>query len=132
MNGPRVGSMKKQETTQDISKPQPTPSILGGVPDLLKATLLESIEAGNDKPLISSNSLANKFILARWSIRPTQRKRYKNLFASVRRHCRTLFRHYVHLKKIAWTQADTHYIFGVYKFDEIRGNVVLSFTKLEY
>ena len=114
------------------TEPQTTPSILGGVPDLLKITLLESVEAGSDRLLLSSNSLANKFILERWGIRPTQRKRHRNLFSSVRKHCRTLFRYYIHLGRIAWTDQSEQRIFGVYEYDNVRGNLILSFVKMRY
>jgi hypothetical protein len=115
-----------------VREPQTTPSILGGVPDLLRATLMECIACGNKRLLLSSNSLANKFIFEKWGIRPTQRKRYRNLFSSVRRHCRTLFRYYVHLGRIAWTDNGEQFIFGVYEYDSIRGNLVLSFVKMRY
>ncbi len=71
-----VGAGRMSTEVRLAREPQTTPSILGGVPDLLKSTLLESLDGGNERLLLSSNSLANKFILGRWGIRPTQRKRY--------------------------------------------------------
>ncbi|RLI56034.1 MAG: hypothetical protein DRP09_07745 [Candidatus Thorarchaeota archaeon] len=78
--------------------------------------------------LISSNSLANKFIFSRWGIRPSQRRRYRNLFTSVRKHCRVLFQHYLLRGRVQWTEGNEQRIFGVYKFDEIRGNLIVGFV----
>lgn len=114
-----------------LAREPQTTSILRGVHDLLRSVLIESVSNGNERLLLSSNSLANKFTLERWTIRPAQRRRYKDLFASVKKHSRTLFLYYTHLERIAWTESDTQYIFGCYEFDEIRGNIVLSFARLD-
>ncbi|MFW9799038.1 MAG: hypothetical protein ACFFD9_01240 [Candidatus Thorarchaeota archaeon] len=108
-----------------------TPSILASVPDCFKKTLIESTEKLRKKRksiLVSSNSLANRFILERWGIRPSQRKRYRNLFANVRKQCRAIFQHYLARGKIEWTDSKKKHVFGVFKFDEIRGNLILGFV----
>ena len=113
-----------------IREPAVTPSVLASIPDTLKELLLESEErkSGGKSVLISSNALANRFILARWGIRPSQRRRYKNLFVSVRKHCRVVFQHYLSRGRVEWDGKDGKHLFGVYKFDEIRGNLILGFV----
>ena len=63
----------------NIREPEPSPSILAGIPDSLGVALNESVQRtarGRKSVLISSNSLANRFIFERWGIRPSQRRRY--------------------------------------------------------
>ncbi len=116
-----------------IGEPKTTPSILANIPDCLHSVLIESANAASRKKksiLISSNSLANRFILDRWGIRPSQRRRFKNLFASVRKQCRNMFQHYLARGRIEWTSGSDNHKFGVYKFDEIRGNLILGFVEV--
>lgn len=80
--------------------------------------------------MISSNSLANRFILERWGIRPSQRRRFKNLFASVRKQCRSIFHHVLARGRFEWELGRERFVFGVYKFDEIRGNLILGFVEV--
>lgn len=111
--------------------PKITESILARIPECLRKILQTSVEKHQRRRkgiLISSNSLANRFILERWGIRPSQRRRYRNLFATIRRQCRTVFQHYLARKRIEWTNESEKYLFGIYKFDEIRGNLILGFV----
>ena len=85
---------------------------------------------GRRSILISSNSLANRFILERWDIRPSQRKRFRNLFATVRKQCRDVFTHYLALGRIEWVGKNERYVFGIFKYDEIRGNLILGFVSI--
>ncbi|MHA2202032.1 MAG: hypothetical protein ACXABN_19375, partial [Candidatus Thorarchaeota archaeon] len=80
--------------------------------------------------LISSNSLANRFILSRWGIRPSQRRRYKTLFATVRNECRVIFQHYLLKGRVEGTVESEKLLYGIYKFDEIRGNLILGFVAM--
>ena len=114
-----------------VREPEVTASILDKVPGCLKEILLNSstIEGrGRKSILISSNNLANRFILSRWGIRPSQRRRYRNLFTTIRKHCRLLFNHYLLRGRIEWIDINGNHLFGVYKFDEIRGNLILGFV----
>lgn len=81
--------------------------------------------------LISSNSLANRFIFTRWGIRASQRKRYKNLFSKIRQQCRTYFHHLLSTGQISCTNGTDTLRFGVYKFDEVRGNLILGFVHID-
>ncbi|MFW9845711.1 MAG: hypothetical protein ACFFD6_03100 [Candidatus Thorarchaeota archaeon] len=113
-----------------LFEPETTPSILASIPNCFRNILLETIEKMKKKQqstLLSSNSLANRFILERWGIRPSQRKRYRNLFAQVRKQCRAIFQHYLARGRIEWTANNNSYVFGVFRFDEIRGNLILGF-----
>jgi len=114
-----------------LKDPIATPSILASIPDCLKDTLLDSIK--NEKKsrksvLVSSNNLTNRFIFSKWGIRPSQRRRYRNLFASIRKHCRILFQHYLIRGRIEWIDNVGNHLFGIYKFDEVRGNLILGFV----
>ena len=112
-------------------EPVTTPSILANIPDSLRTVLSESVKRTAKKQksvLISSNSLANRFIFERWGIRSSQRKRFRNLFTNVRKQCRVVFNHYLSLGKIEWTSRSERFVFGIYKFDEIRGNLILGFV----
>ncbi|MFQ5831890.1 MAG: hypothetical protein ACE5H4_04260 [Candidatus Thorarchaeota archaeon] len=123
--------MPDEDTRSILFEPKLTPSILASVLDCFKNTLIKSTEKLRKKRksiLVSSNSFANRFILERWGIRPSQRKRYRNLFASVRKQCRAIFQHYLARGKIEWTDSKKKHVFGVYKFDEIRGNLILGFV----
>ena len=108
-----------------------TPSILATIPDRLRAMLEDSASKSKQKRksvLISSNSLANRFILDRWGIRPSQRRRFNSLFSAVRKQCRNIFHHLLTKGRMEWTNKDQEFIFGAYKFDEIRGNLILGFV----
>lgn len=108
-----------------LSEPKPTTSILGKIPDLMKEIISERM--GNSI-LLSSNSLANRFILLRWSIRPSQRRRYKNLFSTVRVACRKYFEYLLLQGQISNEKGNVHFDFAVYKFDDVRGNLILGFS----
>ncbi|MFW9794877.1 MAG: hypothetical protein ACFFEE_11270 [Candidatus Thorarchaeota archaeon] len=112
-----------------VREPNATPSILASIPECLRDALKEAMESrGRKSVLISSNSLSNRFIFSRWGIRPSQRRRYKNLFASVRKQSRIVFQHYLLRGRVEWTDESGRNVFGVYKFDEIRGNLILGFV----
>jgi hypothetical protein len=114
-----------------MNEPDITPSILATVPECLRTTLQEIVNKQGRRRksiLISSNSLANRFILSRWKIRPSQRRRYRNLFSTIRKQCRIVFQHFLVRRKLEWTKESEKYVFGIYKFDEIRGNLILGFV----
>ena len=114
-----------------MGAPEPTPSILASIPECLKDALRKSIlvePTGRRPILISSNGLANRFILARWGIRPSQRRHYRNLFLQVRKHCRDVFQYYVSRGRLEWDTPGGVRLLGVFKFDDIRGNIILSFV----
>ncbi|MFX1483295.1 MAG: hypothetical protein ACFFCP_08905 [Promethearchaeota archaeon] len=116
-----------------IREPATTPSILAMIPETLRSALVEAIKGSSrDRKsfLISSNSLANRFIFERWGIRPSQRRRYKNLFATVRKQCRLVFENYLARGRMEWDYKSEKPSFGVYKFDEIRGNLILGFVRM--
>ena len=116
-----------------LTEPETTPSILATIPDCLRNVLRNSSRASSGKKraiLISSNSLANRFILERWGIRPSQRRRFKNLFASVRKQCRSIFQHVLARGRFEWDLGRERHVFGVYKFDEIRGNLILGYVEV--
>ena len=116
-------------TRSIVREPEATPSILASIPDCLRNALKEAVNnRGRKSVLISSNSLTNRFILSRWSIRPSQRRKYKNLFASVRKQSRVVFQHYILRGRVEWNDGSGRNVFGVYKFDEIRGNLILGFV----
>ena len=125
--------VSSDRTGYAFSEPEMTPSILANVPECLRHILMESAKASKQKRksvLISSNSLANRFILDRWGIRPSQRRRFKNLFASVRKQCRNIYQHIMAKGRMEWDFKSESYTFGVYKFDEIRGNLILGFVEI--
>ena len=114
-----------------VYEPKTTPSVLATVPHCLRQTLERAMNGPSGRRrsiLISSNSLANRFILERWGIRPSQRKRYRNLFTNVRRQCRAIFHHYLIRGRVEWETMKNRHVFGVFKFDEIRGNLILGFV----
>ncbi|MFX1262617.1 MAG: hypothetical protein ACFFAZ_11045 [Promethearchaeota archaeon] len=110
-----------------------TPSAMADLPIILKGLLSASISNKQHRKsvLLSSNSLANRFILEKWGIRPSQRKRNKNLFSICRKHARRLFRRTLNRRRFEWTSADGELVFGVYKFDEVRGNLILAFVRID-
>ncbi len=112
--------------------PVVTPSVAGNIPTCLREMLVESSMASQKKRtvLISSNSLANRFILNRWGIRPSQRRKFRTLFTTIRKYCRNLFHYLANQSRMEWTSGTERFIFGVYKFEEIRGNLILGFVKL--
>ena len=117
----------------ELRDPEATPSILASIPDCLKETLLDSIndeKRGRRSVLVSSNNLTNRFIFLKWGIRPSQRRKYRNLFASIRKHCRILFQHYLLRGKMEWIDSSGRHLFGIYKFDEVRGNLILAFVTM--
>ncbi len=119
--------------TKDLTfrEPKITTSILGSIPDCLYTMLQEKMPkttSGRISILVSSNNLANRFILERWGIRSSQRRRYKNLYSTIRKQCRVIFRHYLSRGGIGWMTQDDEFVMGVYKFDEVRGNMILGFV----
>lgn len=118
-----------------LSEPKVTPSIQAAIPDLLKSQLVESILGKHERKkksiLVSSNSLANKLIFERWGIRSSQRRKYRNLFSDVRKRCRNLFKFFLQKGQISTRQNGVVYAFGVFRFDEVRGNLILGFTHLD-
>ena len=120
-----------KRTKSSIHEPEVTPSILAGLPECLRGTLLGCAKRQQMRRkaiLVSSNSLANRFILSRWGIRPSQRRRYRNLFTTIRKQCRVIFNHYLSRGRIEWQNGLGRHVFGIYKFDEIRGNLILGFV----
>jgi len=117
-----------------MESPDVSHSALAAIPSSLR-TMLEELaghaeDRGRCSLLISSNSLANRFILERWGIRPSQRKRYRSLYAAVRRHCRTLFEYYVARGRFEWKDGAGIHVWGVYKYDRVRGNMILGFVRI--
>ena len=110
-----------------------TPSAMADLPIILKGLLLGSVDSAQRRKsvLLSSNSLANRFILEKWGIRPSQRRRNKNLFSISRKHARRLFRRLLNRGRFEWTTSGGEVAFGVYKYDEIRGNLILAFAKID-
>ncbi len=117
-----------------LSEPKVTPSIQAAIPDMLKSQLVESVLVKHERKkksiLLSSNSLANKFIFERWGIRSSQRRKYRNLFSDVRKRCRNLFRFFLQKGQISTEKNGVAYAFGVFQFDDVRGNLILGFTHL--
>ena len=112
-------------------EPRVTTSILANIPDCLHNLLEENMQRAAEKRttiLVSSNNLANIFILERWGIRSSQRRRYKNLFGTIRKQCRAIFRNYLTRGKVTWKDNSGSFVFGVFKFDEVRGNLILGFA----
>jgi len=114
------------------SEPLLTASVLDTIPECLKRTLGEPIGENirRQSILISSNNLANRFILARWGIRPSQRKKYRHLFDRIRKECRVIFRNYHNRGRLQWKYNEVFHTFGVFKY-EIRGNLILGFVKIQ-
>jgi hypothetical protein len=128
--------MIERETLYSRFDPQVTPSVLADMPDCLRAiiedTMNKKVRSGRHRAiLVSSNSLANRFILAKWGIRPSQRKRYRNLFAAIRSHSRRYFLCCLTQKRVEWHDQHSATALGVYRFDDIRGNVILGFVEDE-
>jgi hypothetical protein len=123
---------RADQSTAEIET-RTTPSAMADLPIILKGLLSASV--GNQQRrksvLLSSNSLANRFILEKWGIRPSQRKRNKNLFSISRKHSRNLFRRLLDRGRFEWATRERELAFGVFKFDEIRGNLILGFVKLD-
>ena len=112
-------------------EPKVTTSILASIPDVLHNVLQENVQRTTERRLsilVSSNNLTNRFILERWGIRSSQRRRYKNLYSTIRKQCRAIFRNYLTRGKIGWRVQTDKYTFGVFKFDEVRGNLILGFV----
>lgn len=112
-------------------EPKVTTSILASIPDCLHNMLQENVERTRKRRtsiLVSSNNLANRFILERWGVRSSQRRRYKNLFGTIRRQCRGIFRNYLARGNLVWKTQNEEFAFGVFKFDEVRGNLILGFV----
>ena len=101
-------------TRSIVREPEATPSILASIPDCLRNALKEAVNnRGRKSVLISSNSLTNRFILSRWSIRPSQRRKYKNLFASVRKQSRVVFQNYLLSGRVEGNDGSGRKVFGV-------------------
>jgi hypothetical protein len=119
--------------TKDSSfrEPKVTTSILASIPDCLHNMLQENVQRTTERRtsiLVSSNNLANRFILERWGIRSSQRRRFKNLFGTIRKQCRAIFRNNLTRGKVSWRDQNGEFVFGVFKFDEVRGNLILGFV----
>jgi len=118
-----------------LIEPKITPSVLAAIPDVLKKYLHEVVMKQSTRKrksmLISSNSLANRFTFTRWGIRASQRKRYKNLFSKIREQCRIYFHHLLSTGQVTSKQGKDTFRFGVYKFDVVRGNLILGFVFLD-
>lgn len=97
--------------------------------DTLSESLLEP-EQPPDSTLVSSNKLANRYIFEKWGIRASQRRKYRNLFSKVRQQCRQLFRQYLYEGKVEVSNDARKHTLWVYKFDDIRGNLILGFAKI--
>jgi hypothetical protein len=126
-------TIRTGQTRSLTRDPEATLSILATIPECLRDALKEAINTrgkGRKSVLISSNSLTNRFIFFRWGIRPSQRRRYRNLFASVRKQSRIVFQHFLLRGRIEWNDGSGRRIFGIYKFDEIRGNLILGFVAM--
>lgn len=123
---------RPDQSTKEIET-RATPSSMADLPTILKGLLTAAVSNNQCRKsvLLSSNSLANRFILEKWGIRPSQRKRNKNLFSISRKHSRRLFRRLLNRGRLEWTACDGEMAFGVYKFDEIRGNLILGFVQLD-
>ncbi|MFW9976361.1 MAG: hypothetical protein ACFFDQ_13905 [Candidatus Thorarchaeota archaeon] len=116
-------------------EPEITPAILANIPDCLRNILREASQASKKTSkkraiLISSNSLADRFILDQWGIRPSQRRRFRNLFSSVRYQCRKIFQHMLTRGRFEWDFVRERFVFGVYLFDQVRGNFILGFVEV--
>ena len=120
-----------QTKDSSFQEPTVTTSILANIPDCLHNMLQENVQRIKERRtsiLISSNNLANRFILERWGIRSSQRRRYKNLFSAIRKQSRAIFRNYLTRGNIVWKDQNGDYTFGVFQFDEVRGNLILGFV----
>ncbi len=108
-------------------------STFASIPDVLRRRLRDMITSSEENQmstLISSNTLANRFIYERWGIRASQKRKYRNLFSQVRRHCRDIFKYYLCR---GWMEVNTgpeKHTFGVYEFDDKRGNLILGFVRV--
>jgi hypothetical protein len=117
----------------DNNPPELLPSMLASIPDVLRSRLRDAIassEENRTSTLISSNTIANRFIYERWGIRASQKWKYRNLFSQVRKHCRNVFKNYL---RRGWMEINTDsekHTFGVYEFDDKRGNLVLGFVRV--
>ncbi len=122
--------MKTSEHSHSSPYPILTPSVLADLPKQLREILKESSADATCKNaiLVSSNRLANRFIFERWGIRPSQKRRYKELFSSLRQHCRILLQHILMQQLFEWNIDSGRYSFGVFKYDLVRGNLILGFT----
>ena len=119
-----------------MPEPTITPSVLATIPDLLKSHLVEislskKYTQRKKSILISSNSLANKFVYTKWGIRPSQRRRYRNLFSQIRSQSRSFFQNLLLRNQILVHDKNQDYSYGVFKFDDIRGNLILGFVLLD-
>mgnify|MGYP007088144557 CR=1 FL=1 len=117
------------------SEPVLIPRSISNIPSLLMLTLLEILRRydtkGRKSLLISSNSLANKFIFSQWGIRPSQRRQYRNLFRTVRGQCRCIFQYYTNQGEVICQNHEADHKFRVYKFDEVRGNLIIGFVHVD-
>ena len=123
-----INRLKSVRTELDESE---KPTMNESLRRTLKNAIMES-ERDKGSTLISSNTLANKYVYERWAIRASQRKRYRNLFQQVRRQARTIFRQYLESGYLTLKHKSRDLTFGVYKFDEKRGNLILGFVKMPH
>ncbi len=109
----------------------PSVSVLAQIPETLKQMLFEMTRHGNESKrtlLVSSNALANKFILTHWGLRPAQRRYHRHLFIAIRRHCRKLFQHYLSRGYVTFELDGLKLHWGVFLYDRVRGNLILGFV----
>ncbi len=95
----------------------------------LQDILIESGKKGKSI-LVTSNSLANQYILGQWGYRPSQRRQFKDFFNEVRKQCSEIFHQLLSETKIEWEEDQGTHFFGIHKFDEIRGNLILGFVEI--
>lgn len=108
-------------------------STLASIPDVLRRKLRDAIASSEESQmstLISSNTLANRFIYERWGIRASQKRKYRNLFSQVRKHCRDVFKYYLHRGWLEIKTGSGKHTLGVYEFDDKRGNLILGFVRV--
>ncbi len=112
--------------------PEVTPSVLGSIPDVLRTVVADTVNHPDRKSatLVSSNSIANRCILDRWGIRPSQRNRFKQLFSLIRKHTRKVFEHYLARGWIELKLGSQSVNYRIIKFDEARGNLILKFIEI--
>ena len=127
---PRPEDKNRPDCVRPAPQTVPGAPVISTIRSTLQRTVIES-HRNRRSTLISSNNLANKFIFERWGIRSSQRQRYRNLFNQVRTQSRSVMRQCLDEGKLdVIDKTDTHR-FDVYKFDDIRGNLILGFIRVK-
>lgn len=106
-------------------------NVLDEIPVFLEDTLVSIATSENDGQnniILSSRTLANRFISSRWGIRSSQRRRYLNLFSSLQKHCRILFDQYLASGKLEWADNSGKHLFGVHEISGRRQKHTLGFV----